>query len=315
MVWYWLPINVYYGWTVSELESVLNQFAMQCNVHSPRLCAGHRIFRPSSSADSFRVLSVLLQQPWLVGLLRTYGHLQSEYDSQFIELQSLNTQLRRGLPMSIFSIVALAGNGFGPLIAGWIELNPRLGWRWIQWIQLMLVSSFVLEPVFWSLKLDTLVLTLFSFPSSFTKHVRRLSSPKSHSVWGRKLVISVIVRVLKMRVLTSRNSYGFHAHDLFVSRWELCLASLRLMEMSTDLMITEPIVASFSVRLWFFSLWFRLTTPQLWFGFAWGVNYCMIESISMVFTTLHDFNSGQVGLAFLSMMWVSLAYDKNIILI
>jgi MFS family permease len=41
--------------------------------------------------------------------------------------------------MSIFSIVALAGNGFGPLIGGWIEMNPRLEWRWIQWIQLMCV--------------------------------------------------------------------------------------------------------------------------------------------------------------------------------
>lgn len=35
----------------------------------------------------------------------------------------------------------------------------------------------------------------------------------------------------------------------------------------------------------------------------------------MVFTTLHDFNSGQVGLAFLSMMWVSPAYYENVILI
>jgi len=28
VVWYWLFINVYYGWTVSE--SVLNKVAMQC---------------------------------------------------------------------------------------------------------------------------------------------------------------------------------------------------------------------------------------------------------------------------------------------
>ena len=65
-------------------------------------------------------------------------------------------------------------------------------------------------------------------------------------------MISGIVRVLKMKVLISRNSYGFHVHDLFVSRRELCLASLRLIKMSTDLMITEPIVASFSVRLFIF---------------------------------------------------------------
>lgn len=42
--------------------------------------------------------------------------------------------------MAIFSLSALCGNGYGPLIAGWIEMNSRLGWRWIQWIQLMYVK-------------------------------------------------------------------------------------------------------------------------------------------------------------------------------
>lgn len=46
---------------------------------------------------------------------------------------------RRGLPMSIFSAAALGGTGLGPVVAGWIELNPKLEWRWIQWIQMMRV--------------------------------------------------------------------------------------------------------------------------------------------------------------------------------
>lgn len=42
--------------------------------------------------------------------------------------------------MSIFSVAALGGTGLGPVIAGWVEMNPRLEWRWIQWIQMMFAS-------------------------------------------------------------------------------------------------------------------------------------------------------------------------------
>lgn len=50
---------------------------------------------------------------------------------------TLNFLLRRGLPMSIFAVMAVGGSGFGPVMAGWIEMNKNLGWRWIQWIELM----------------------------------------------------------------------------------------------------------------------------------------------------------------------------------
>ncbi|GJN92132.1 hypothetical protein Rhopal_005162-T1 [Rhodotorula paludigena] len=44
----------------------------------------------------------------------------------------------RGLPMSIFSICAFAGTGLGPAISGYIELKK--GWRWIEWLQMMLAG-------------------------------------------------------------------------------------------------------------------------------------------------------------------------------
>ncbi|KAJ8453507.1 hypothetical protein ONZ45_g19691 [Pleurotus djamor] len=43
----------------------------------------------------------------------------------------------RGLPMSTFAYAAFAGIALGPIIGGWIEMNPNLEWRWIQWAQLM----------------------------------------------------------------------------------------------------------------------------------------------------------------------------------
>jgi len=42
--------------------------------------------------------------------------------------------------MSAYSLLAFAGNGFGALVGGWTEANPKLGWRWIQWIHLMFVD-------------------------------------------------------------------------------------------------------------------------------------------------------------------------------
>ena len=43
--------------------------------------------------------------------------------------------------MAIFTLTALGGIGVGPIIGGWIEMNPHLGWRWIQWIQMMYVLT------------------------------------------------------------------------------------------------------------------------------------------------------------------------------
>jgi len=39
--------------------------------------------------------------------------------------------------MSVFAVVAVGGGGLGPIVAGWVEINPRLEWRWIQWYQMM----------------------------------------------------------------------------------------------------------------------------------------------------------------------------------
>ncbi|KAJ7936309.1 major facilitator superfamily domain-containing protein, partial [Mycena leptocephala] len=53
--------------------------------------------------------------------------------------------LRRGFPVAIFSAAAVGGLALGPLAAGWVEMNPKMEWRWIQWIQMMCVSSPGLE--------------------------------------------------------------------------------------------------------------------------------------------------------------------------
>ncbi|GAC97838.1 multidrug transporter [Pseudozyma hubeiensis SY62] len=49
----------------------------------------------------------------------------------------------RGTPMAFFATAAIFGTGFGPVWAGWVEQNPRLQWRWIQYIQ-AIYTGFIL---------------------------------------------------------------------------------------------------------------------------------------------------------------------------
>ncbi|KAJ3549604.1 hypothetical protein NMY22_g823 [Coprinellus aureogranulatus] len=49
----------------------------------------------------------------------------------------------RGLPMALYSVLAFIGNGLGTLVAGWIEANEKLQWKWIQWISLILAGCYL----------------------------------------------------------------------------------------------------------------------------------------------------------------------------
>ncbi|KAG6901284.1 hypothetical protein C0995_014252 [Termitomyces sp. Mi166 len=49
----------------------------------------------------------------------------------------------RGLPMNIFVLVAIGFTGLGPVYAGWVAMDPRLGWRWCQWIQLIICGVYM----------------------------------------------------------------------------------------------------------------------------------------------------------------------------
>ncbi len=43
--------------------------------------------------------------------------------------------------MSVFAVMAIGCSGLGPVVGGWIEMNARLRWRWIQWIQIMCAGA------------------------------------------------------------------------------------------------------------------------------------------------------------------------------
>ncbi|WWD00553.1 hypothetical protein V866_007487 [Kwoniella sp. B9012] len=53
----------------------------------------------------------------------------------------------RGLPSAIFAFTAIAGSGLGPFVFCWVESNPKLQWRWIWWIQAMMIAALIV-PIF-----------------------------------------------------------------------------------------------------------------------------------------------------------------------
>ncbi|KZP11098.1 MFS general substrate transporter [Athelia psychrophila] len=153
----------------------------------------------------------------------------------------------RSLPMAIYSFAAMGGTGLGPIAAGFIEMNPLLQWRWIQWIHLILTG---------------IVLVLVVAVMGETR------SP---------VLLTRLAR--KLRKETGDHRYRARAEDERGSFKNLLFISCTR---PFFLLVTEPIVFSISV----------------WVGFVYGILYCMVESVGPIFETLHNFNSGEVGLTF-----------------
>ncbi|KAH8104030.1 MFS general substrate transporter [Cristinia sonorae] len=155
----------------------------------------------------------------------------------------------RGLPMAIFSVAAIGGTGLGPVAAGWVEMNPHLRWRWIQWIHLILTGTL------------TVAILVFMRETRSAVLLTRLAK--------------------KMRKDSGDLRYRARVEDERASLKTLIYISCTR---PLYLLFTEPVVASFSI----------------WVGFAWGILYVLIESITPVFKTLHNFNTGQTGTVFVT---------------
>ncbi|KAF4576949.1 hypothetical protein EYR36_004933 [Pleurotus pulmonarius] len=161
----------------------------------------------------------------------------------------------RGLPMALFSAAAVGGTGVGPIFAGWIEMNPRLDWRWIQWVQLIYSGAYTLILPFIVTETRSVIL-INRIASKKRKEAKRNGDPDYD----------------RIRAKVDRPRLG----QLI---WVSCTRPIYLL-------FTEPIVMAFS----------------LWIGFAWGIIYGVIESMGTVFRTLHNFNQGQIGTTFVSMV-------------
>ncbi|WVQ83221.1 hypothetical protein IAT38_005360 [Cryptococcus sp. DSM 104549] len=61
--------------------------------------------------------------------------------------------LHRGLPTAVFSLMAVAGGGFGSFWFAWVESDPSLEWRWIWWIQMIIFGA--LLPIIYFVMRET----------------------------------------------------------------------------------------------------------------------------------------------------------------
>ncbi|KAF9517781.1 hypothetical protein BS47DRAFT_1290479 [Hydnum rufescens UP504] len=155
----------------------------------------------------------------------------------------------RGVPMNLYAAAALFSVGLGPVIAGWIENNRNLEWRWINLAILLSTSG-----AYW------LVLYFFM-----------------EETRGSVLLIR---QVHLLRKESGDNRYRPRIEDERPSLRELIWISCTR---PIWLLITEPVVLSFSI----------------WIGFVWGVLFALIESVGLVFGTLYpQFNPGQLGAVF-----------------
>ncbi|CAK5267428.1 unnamed protein product [Mycena citricolor] len=157
----------------------------------------------------------------------------------------------RGLPMAIFSLASLGGTGLAPVVYGWVEMNSRLEWRWIEWIQMIYCGVY------------TVIVLLVM----------------------RETRSSILLVRLAQKV---RKETGDHRYRARIEDEKIKLSTLIYISCTRPihLLFTEPVVSSFS----------------LWIGFLWGVMFCMIESIPGEFSNLHNFNIGQEGTVFLTLV-------------
>ncbi|KAI9573833.1 major facilitator superfamily domain-containing protein [Boletus coccyginus] len=179
----------------------------------------------------------------------------------------------RGFPMALFAIAAVGSSGLGPLLAGWIESNDHLGWRWIQWISAIVSGIYFLS-----------VLLL-------------LTETRDH------IILTRLAR--KMRQMKQDDRY--HARAEIDKRSLLMLIKISSTR-PISLLLTEPIVLSFS----------------LWIGFAWGVLFCFIDSISGEMESIYEFTIGERGstyicitlgsiLGWIANMYQEMLYKKYVI--
>ncbi|EIW77022.1 MFS general substrate transporter [Coniophora puteana RWD-64-598 SS2] len=57
---------------------------------------------------------------------------------------------QRGLPMSIYSLLAMFGTSVGPVVGGWIDMNPNMHWRWIFWMGAIFSGTYLIVALFFT---------------------------------------------------------------------------------------------------------------------------------------------------------------------
>jgi hypothetical protein len=182
----------------------------------------------------------------------------------------------------MFAFCAVFGTGIAPVGMSWVEQNHKLEWRWIQWIQIILVGAyFPFVPLLMPETRSTVILRRLAKKLRKERangEAERGAIYSARSEVG-KMKITELMKVSLVRPLCESPRVAPSPGQMHVR-----LKSI-FGDCSSDLLATEPTVTFFSV----------------WIAVAWGVLYGEVQSIPYVFRLLYGFDQGHIGLVYLSL--------------
>ncbi|KAH7025024.1 major facilitator superfamily domain-containing protein [Microdochium trichocladiopsis] len=207
----------------------------------------------------------------------------------------------RSTPMALYSLCLCAGTGVGPLVSGAIaaraavavpdeEDGRLLSWRWIFYIQMMLIAAVTVAValVFEETRANVL---LARNCRVLNEHIDELEKDGS-VVCDRDLLNDAGSGVpapgrsqqqkrTRFRVPhpSSSSSASARPPSLLAQVWRSLCFPLQLL-------VTEPIVSCFSA----------------WVSFAWAILYMQFATIPRVFRDVHGFDDLQLGLAYIAVI-------------
>ena len=205
--------------------------------------------------------------------------------------------------MAVFALMAITGTAVAPVFMSWVEANPRLEWRWIQWIQIIIVGVYL--PVLPFLPETRAAVLLRKQAEKMRKKQREQVGEEKNGGTG------VTDGEKEVRGGGEDDTVVVDRETIYLARGEVGKPKLaELMKVSmirpfresprslstrqiiptdallpADLLATEPIVIFFT----------------LWISVAWAVMYGLVQSIPYVFQNVYGFGTGRVGLVYLSL--------------
>lgn len=164
----------------------------------------------------------------------------------------------RNTPMTLFSLTVMAGAGIGPLVSG--ALNDYLGWRWVFYLQIILVGG------------NTLLILLFFAETRANVILERLCrelNRHSETALGQDPRRPRHSQPIRFAADTVQQEFSV------AMIWRSFAFPLRLL-------------ATESVVFWF----------SAWASFGWAILYLQFNSIGIVFRETYDFTTAQVGFVY-----------------
>jgi MFS family permease len=150
--------------------------------------------------------------------------------------------------MGLFAMGAIFGTGFGPFWAGFVEGNPALQWRWIQYIQAIYTGAgFIVLAIFLKETRGSVLLTRKA------ARLRRETGDQRYRAKAEeeRASIPILIKNSLTRPLKSRSMCKDLAKDIpLLTRISCCVPFAA----EKSVLFSEPIVTVFS----------------LWIAFVWG---------------------------------------------